>query len=59
MRDNLEDDSVRAERYTLELERDGDVWTLVSARRDQRCHTKPRARGLLAHLRLAILRSRI
>jgi hypothetical protein len=39
MRDNLEDDSVRAERYTLEVVRDGDVWTLVSARRDQRCHT--------------------
>jgi len=38
LRDSLEDDSVRAERYVLELERDDDVWTLVSARWEQRCH---------------------
>ena len=37
LRDGLEDDSVRAERYVLELERDGGIWKLVSARRDQRC----------------------
>jgi hypothetical protein len=38
LRDDLEDDSVRAERYVLELEQDGDVWTVVSARWEQRCH---------------------
>jgi hypothetical protein len=38
LRDSLEDDSVRAERYLLELEREGDVWELVSARWEQRCH---------------------
>jgi hypothetical protein len=38
LRDSLEDDSVRAERYVLDLERDGDVWTLVHARWEQRCH---------------------
>jgi hypothetical protein len=38
LRDSLEDDSVRAERYLLDLERDGDVWTLKSARWEQRCH---------------------
>jgi hypothetical protein len=38
LRDDLEDDSVRSERYVLELEQDGDVWTLVSARWEQRCH---------------------
>jgi hypothetical protein len=37
LRDGLEDDSVRAERFVLELEEDGDVWSLVSARREQRC----------------------
>jgi hypothetical protein len=37
-RDGLADDSVRSERYVLELERDGDVWSLVSARWEQRCH---------------------
>ena len=37
VRDGLEDDSVRAERFTLQLAREGDVWALVSARRDQRC----------------------
>ena len=38
LRDNLEDDSVRAERWVLELERDGELWTLASARWEQRCH---------------------
>jgi Tfp pilus assembly protein PilP len=38
LRDSLEDDSVRAERYVLELEQDDDVWELVSARWEQRCH---------------------
>ena len=36
--DDLEDDSVRSERFTLELAADGDVWVLLTARRDQRCH---------------------
>ena len=35
--DGLADDSVRAERWTLRLEPDGDVFTLTEARRDQRC----------------------
>ena len=38
LRDSLEDDSVRAERYLLDRERDGDVWALNSARWEQRCH---------------------
>ena len=38
LRDDLEDDSVRSERYVLELEQAGDVWALVSARWEQRCH---------------------
>ena len=37
-RDNLQDDSVRAERWVLELERDSDGWRLRSARWEQRCH---------------------
>jgi hypothetical protein len=36
-RDGLADDSVAAERYVLELEQDGDTWSLVSARWEQRC----------------------
>ena len=40
LRDGLEDDSVRAKRYVLELERDGEIWKLVSARRDQRCQVQ-------------------
>jgi len=38
LRDGLEDDSVRAERWVLDLERDGDRWTLAAARWEQRCH---------------------
>ena len=38
LRDDLEDDSVRAERYVLELRPDGDEWRLDSARWEQRCH---------------------
>ena len=38
LREGLEDDSVAAERWVLELERGADVWTLVSARWEQRCH---------------------
>lgn len=38
LRDGLEDDSVRAERFVLELEHDGEVWSLVAARWEQRCH---------------------
>lgn len=38
LRDGLEDDSVRAERYVLELRRDGDELRLASARWAQRCH---------------------
>jgi hypothetical protein len=38
LRDSLEDDSVRAERWLLDLSRDGDVWTIVAARWEQRCH---------------------
>jgi hypothetical protein len=38
LRDSLEDDSVRAERYVLDVERANDVWTLVRARWEQRCH---------------------
>jgi hypothetical protein len=38
LRDILEDDSVRAERWLLDLSRDGDVWTIVAARWEQRCH---------------------
>jgi len=38
LRDGLEDDSIRAERWVLELERDDDRWTLLSARWEQRCH---------------------
>ena len=35
--DGLEDDSVRAVRYTLRLARDGEVWHVRSARWSQRC----------------------
>ena len=35
--DGLADDSVRAERWTLRLEPDGDVFTLTEARWAQRC----------------------
>jgi len=38
LRDGLEDDSIRAERWILELEPLGDRWQLVSARWEQRCH---------------------
>ena len=38
LRGNLEDDSVRAERYVLELRQDGDEWRVDSARWEQRCH---------------------
>lgn len=38
LRDSLEDDSVRAERWLLDLAREGDVWTIVAARWEQRCH---------------------
>jgi len=38
LRDDLEDDSVRAERYVLELMREGDELRLASARWEQRCH---------------------
>lgn len=38
LRDSLEDDSVRAERWLLDVAKDGDVWTIVSARWEQRCH---------------------
>jgi len=37
LRDRLEDDSIRAERWVLELERAGEGWQLVSARWEQRC----------------------
>lgn len=36
--DGLADDSVRATRYVLELERKGATWLLTSATREQRCH---------------------
>ncbi len=35
--DGLQDDSVAAERYVLELSRSGGAWTLESARWSQRC----------------------
>lgn len=38
LRDSLEDDSIRAERWLLDVAKDGDVWTIVSARWEQRCH---------------------
>jgi len=38
LRDSLEDDSVRAERYVLDVERQDDVWALVRAQWEQRCH---------------------
>jgi hypothetical protein len=38
LRDSLEDDSVRAERWLLDLAREGDVWMIVAARWEQRCH---------------------
>ncbi len=38
LRDSLEDDSVAAERWVLELERDGENWSLHAARWEQRCH---------------------
>lgn len=42
LRENLEDDSVQAERWVVELERDGEAWTVARARWQQRCH---RGRG--------------
>src|SRR5688500_9599212 len=36
-RGGLADDSGRAERYVLELQREGEIWSLVSARWEQRC----------------------
>jgi hypothetical protein len=36
--EGLLDDSVRATRYVLELERQGGTWRLTSAAREQRCH---------------------
>ena len=38
LRDSLEDDSVRAERWLLDLAREGETWTIVAARWEQRCH---------------------
>ena len=38
LRDDLQDDSVRAERWVLELDRDGDEWRLLRASWEQRCH---------------------
>jgi hypothetical protein len=40
LRDGLEDDSVRAERFVLDVEREGDVWSLVAARWEQRCQER-------------------
>ena len=39
LRDDLQDDSVEAERFVLELEQNDESWRLVSARWEQRCHT--------------------
>jgi hypothetical protein len=36
--DGLLDDSIRATRYVVELERTGATWRLTSAAREQRCH---------------------
>jgi hypothetical protein len=38
LRDSLEDDSVRAERWLLDLAQDGETWSIVAARWEQRCH---------------------
>jgi hypothetical protein len=38
LRNNLEDDSVSAERWLLDLARERDVWVIVAARWEQRCH---------------------
>jgi hypothetical protein len=38
LRDDLQDDSIRAERWVLELEQQGEEWELVAARWEQRCH---------------------
>jgi hypothetical protein len=38
LRDDLQDDSVEAERFVLELEQNGESWKLVSAQWEQRCH---------------------
>jgi hypothetical protein len=38
LRDSLEDDSIRAERWLVDLEREGDVWAVAAARWEQRCH---------------------
>jgi hypothetical protein len=38
LRDDLEDDSVRAERYVLHVRPEGDEWRLVSAQWEQQCH---------------------
>ena len=38
LRDDLQDDSVEAERFVLELEQNDESWKLVSARWEQRCH---------------------
>lgn len=42
LRDDLQDDSIRAERWVLRVERTGQRWQLASARWEQRCH---RGRG--------------
>jgi hypothetical protein len=38
LRDSLEDDSVRAERWLLDLAQEDETWTIVAARWEQRCH---------------------
>jgi hypothetical protein len=38
LRNSLEDDSVRAERWLLDLAQEGETWTIVAARWEQRCH---------------------
>jgi hypothetical protein len=38
LRDSLEDDSVRAERWLLDLAQEGGTWWIVAARWEQRCH---------------------
>ena len=50
LRDGLEDDSIRAERWVLELERQGDGWELVAARWEQRCHVRRGHQGFSPEL---------
>src|ERR671917_608590 len=38
LRDSLEDDSVRAERWLLDLAQEDGTWSIVAARWQQRCH---------------------